>query len=346
MVMTTLQPVRSGERGDWKRCKKRWYWAWKMGYVPRGKEFGALELGTWAHLALAKWYGEGTHRVGDLSEHLDNAAVIALQVASDEGAQERIIQQGNEIRLLGVEMMQAYQRRYGKDKNTIVLASEIPIEFTIPHPDTGRPMAVHKLKPDLVFMDWPTQAVRLMEHKTAKTISTGHLVIDDQARPYGSMAERPLRRMGIISKGSDFRGITYNFMRKALPDSRPTNAQGKYLNKNGSVSKSQPPPYFVRHEVTMTKAAKTIALRRVQAESQEVVAMTKQLRQYPYLADTLSKTPHKSCERFCPFFAMCVAEEQGADITLMQETLFIRRDPYLYEEEHPTANEHVGFEMG
>lgn len=341
-----LPLIRSGERADYKRCVKKWYWTWRMGLVPKAKQFGALDLGTWVHAALAEWYGEGRKRNGKLADHLDTAAFHALVVSADANAPDHVIKQGEELRALGIEMATAYERTYGRDKNIIVLAAEIPLEFSIPDSVTGELMAVHKLKPDLVYMDWETGDIWLMEHKTAKSISTEHLVIDDQARPYGAMASRSLRRLGIISHRSVFRGIMYNFLRKALPDTRRMNAEGKYLNKNGSVSKTQPPPYFLRKPVTMTTRGKRITLMRLQRETANITQMTALLRSGEISPAELDKTPHKSCPRFCPFFAMCVAEEEGTDPRLMEQTLYIRRNPYLYEEENETANEPVGFEMG
>ena len=58
----------------------------------------------------------------------------------------------------------------------------------------------------------------------------------------------------------------------------------------------------------------------------------------------LPKTPHKSCPKTCQFFEMCVSEEEGADVSLMEETLYYQRDPYAYEEE--STAETIGFEMG
>lgn len=350
MTRRRLPSVRSGERADYKRCVKKWYWAWRRGLVPKKAQFGALDLGTWVHVALAKWYGNGgdsgLKRYGTLADHLDEAAYEALQQTAFAGAPDHVIEKGEELRALGIEMLNAYQRFYKNDRDIIVLAAEIPLEFTIPDPASGEVMAVHKLKPDMVFMDRQTGDVWLMEHKTAGSIQTGHLVIDDQARPYGAMAERPLRRLGIISKANQFRGIRYNFLRKALPDLRKTNDQGLYLNLNGAVSKKQPPPNFLRHPVPLSAQAKRITLFRIQLETQVITNMTKLLWADEINPHWLPKTPHKSCPKSCQFFDMCVSEENGADTDLMEETMFFVRDPYVYEEENPTANEPVGFEMG
>lgn len=339
--MPNLPLVRNGERVDHKRCPKKWFWRWRMGLVPKEKSFGALELGTWMHYALAVWYGEGYSRNGSIVEHFRLISAAAIESAQRAGAPTYVLDKADEIAALGEAMAVAYERRYGTDKDVFVLAVEIPLEFSISD-HQGKVIALHRLKPDMVYAD-RQKAVRLMENKTAAVIRTGHLVIDDQARPYGAMAERALRRAGVLSKRDQFVGIMYNFLRKALPDERPTNEKGLYLNKNGSVSKKQPPALFLRHPVNMPRAAKEIALRRIQRETIAITEMAKAVRQGKLDPAMLPKTPHTSCEKFCPYFSMCVAEEQGTDIREMQRSMFVRKDPYEYED---TTDIPSSFEMG
>lgn len=346
MHTNDLPAIRSGERADYKRCKKKWFWAWRMGLVPRAARFGALELGTWVHAALADWYKNRSNdrTRSSLSELFWSHAQGDIYSAQNAGAPEHVIDKALELQKLGQAMTTAYQQQYGWEREIKVIAVEIPLEFTIPD-ERGRLAAIHKFKPDMVFLD-QQQNAWLMEHKTASSIRTEHLVLDDQARPYGAMAERALKKLGVLEESIKFKGIMYNFLRKALPDSRPTNAEGKYLNQNGSVSKSQPPPMFVRKPITLTAKQKVITLRRVQAETLEITREALRLRQQPQEGEWLQKTPHRSCPRTCDFFAMCVAEEEGTNIRSMQEMMFFRRNPYLYAEENPSADEHVGFEMG
>lgn len=331
-----LPVVRSGERMDYKRCQKKWYWAWRRGLVPKAKTFGALDLGAWMHVALAAWYAPGQKRNGSLNEHFRRAALAAIVEAQNAGAPDYIVEKAEELHALGELMAEAYEQHYGTDDGVHVLQAEIPLEFTF------KDGVVHKLKPDLVYMD-SFGHVWLMEHKTAKSIQTGHLVIDDQARPYGAMAELVLRKLGLIKHDQQFRGIMYNFLRKALTDQRPQNAEGKYLNKDGAVSKSQPPPYFVRKPITMTNKARQRTLIRLHNETQDISVKTLALRHKELSPKHLQKTPHKSCERFCQFFTMCVAEEEGSDIRDMERLMYTRRNPYIYEEE--TTEERMGFEI-
>lgn len=334
-----VRQLRRGEVADFKRCPKMWYWRWRKGYVPKAKQFGALELGSWVHLALADWYSSG--RKGNLSAIFYTHAMNSITNAIEEKAPDYVIEQSYELLALGQEMMAAYQNFYGEDAGIDVIEAEIPLEFSISV--DGAIIAIHKLKPDLVFRD-RRGYVWLMEHKTAKSIRTEHLAIDNQARPYGVMAEPALRKLGLIRRSEQFAGILYNFLRKGLPDMRPVDDKGRSLNQNGTVSKKQPAPMFVRKPIRMTNKAKLITLGRIQQDAVTLSTATKGLHNGEIKPINIPKTPHYSCPKMCPFFAMCVAEEEGTDIRLMERALYIRRDPYLYEEE--STEERPGFEMG
>jgi hypothetical protein len=336
-----VRQLRRGERADFYRCQKMWYWRWRRGLTPKAKRFSALDLGSWAHLALADWYGPGLKRNGNLATTFSVFAMAAIIEANDNGAPDYVIQEAEELLSLGEQMLTAYQEHYENDQKIFVVAAEIPLEFTIPI--GGDVLVIHKLKPDLVFRDRHGR-VWLMEHKTAKSIRTDHLVIDNQARPYGTMSEPALKALGIIKASDEFAGILYNFLRKALPDIRPKDAQGRSLNKDGSVSKSQPAANFVRKPIRMTRRAKIITLNRLRQDAVTISAATDLVRSREIDPINIPKTPHYSCPRMCPFFNMCVAEEEGANIKLMERSLFESRDPYLYEEE--TTDERPGFELG
>lgn len=338
--MADLPLIRSHERITYKRCVKKWYWNWRMGLVPKAKSFGALELGTWVHDAFAHWYMDKSQ---DLSKYFNDAYSYSVRMAEQAGAPQFMLDKADELAALGDAMMVAYQERYGTDSNVHVIGAEIPLEFEIAD-EAGKVIAIHKLKPDLVYRD-EHDYVWLMEHKTAAQIRLEHLVIDDQARPYVTMAERALRNAGFLNKHDVFKGVMYNFARKALPDERSIDTAGRALNKNGTVSKRQPTPTFIRHPVTLTRAAKRITLQRLQGEAILLTMLTESLKAKRIDPATLPKTPHSSCPKLCQYFTMCVTEEQGGNIKDMQRDLYVRQNPYTYDEEHPTTEIPASFEL-
>ena len=335
--------LRAHERIDYKRCQMKWFWAWRKGLTPRGQSFGPLEFGIWVHEALARWYQEGFVRDGELSDIFEHVAEASLKSAMAAQVPQHEIDTATQLIALGIEILRAYQVYYRNDRRIEVIIAEIPLEFTFPS-DKGGVLATHRLKPDLVFYCTVTKRVMLMEHKTAKQIRTTHLVIDDQARPYGAMAERALKQAGVLHRNESLGGIRYNFLRKALPDQRPTDKHGRSLNKDGTISRRQPAPLFVRQDVLMTGKAKVVTLQRIRREAIEIARKTAAIRAGNLSMDQLNKTPHSSCEKHCQYFSMCVAHENGHDIRHMQETMYVQRDPYAYDED--TTDELTSFEMG
>lgn len=339
---TELPLIRHSERVDFKRCQKKWYWRWRRGLTPKAKTYGALDLGTWMHEALAMRYKPHTsdeHQPVSLKAAFDFVAERALQAASLV-APDFQMDKAYELQALGSEMAGAYDRYYGDDPDIRPMAVEIPLEFELAMDE--KVFAIHKLKPDAVFRD-ANGFVWLFEHKTAAQIALEHLPIDDQARPYVAMAETALRQLGVLKPKDIFRGVMYNFLRKILPDERQQNAQGQYLNKDGTVSKKQPSPIFVRHPVEISRKGKAIALKRLANEAYMITTMTSLLRTKEFLPDSLLKTPHKSCPRLCEFFEMCKVEDNGGDIRTMEQTMYVRRNPYTYDED--TADIPPSFEL-
>lgn len=339
-----LPLIRSHERIDYKRCPKKWYWKWRRGFVKREITFGALDLGTWMHTALSGWYGVRGNRRTDvpLVQHFRETADAAIAHASAMEAPDHVLEKAEELAALGESMCEGYQRHYGQDSSVYVLGTEIPLEFTIPD-HSGNVVAIHRLKPDLVYRDIKNGGVWLMEHKTAAQIRTEHLVIDDQARPYVAMSERALRNTGVLNEDDEFKGVMYNFLRKALPDERPVNKKGQALNKDGSVSKKQPATNFLRYPVTLTRQQKVIALQRLQIDTLVITGTTQSLRNKEVDPGLLSKTPHSSCPKFCDYFTMCVAEDQGSNIRDMQRNMYEVRNPYDYED---STDVPISFEIG
>lgn len=343
-MITDLPVVRSHERMTYKRCPKQWYFKWRRGLVPRNKSFGALDLGTWLHSALETYYVPGGIREGELAVHFNEAADTAIAAATREGAPDHQIEKAEELACLGEAMCKSYETHWKGDPDWEVIGTEIPLEFTFPD-HRGRLAAKHLLKPDMIVLVKSTGGIWLVENKSAASLHgcTEHLIIDDQARPYGAMAERALKEAGVLGRKEQLAGIIYNFMRKAFPDERWQNEQGEYLNKDGSVSKKQPAPLFLRHPVTMTTEAKRITLSRLRAETLKITAVAQEVRSGKLDPADIPITPHKSCPKFCDYFTMCHTAENGGDITRMEKTMYVRQNPYTYG---GSTEDPKGFDLG
>lgn len=323
--MARVPMLRTSERRDFKRCPQRWAWAYLEGLAPL-RDANPLWFGQGIHIALAEWYLQGKKRGPHPAETweafcADEQRYIPTQYEDDE-------KEFVDAKELGTSMMNEYVKLYGKDKRWNVIATEQTFRLLIADP-RYKPEPGGKLKAlvryvgtfDGVYRDEATGEIFLMEHKTAAGIQTHHLPLDDQAGSYWYVATRVLRKQGLIGPRESIAGIMYNFMRKALPDDRPQNERGEFLNKDGSVSKRQPPPYFLREPVWRSAGERKTMEGRVQDEA--IIMQEMRDGRLP-----LIKNPTRDCNWDCSFYRMCLLHEAGSDFQEYKEAAYKERDPY------------------
>jgi hypothetical protein len=317
--------IRTSERRTKKRCEWRWYQEWVEGWTPKGRPALPLWFGTGVHEALAQWYQPGTKRgVHPADAFLDwvkneQAFIRVNNMGTLEADEDEFV----DARLLGEKMLEGYVDKYGEDESWDIIATETSFQVDIPYPGDKALLAIYAGTFDGVYRDLMDDKIWLLEHKTAKAINTLFLPLDEQAGSYWALASKILQSRGVLRKGDTIKGIMYNFLRKAMPDERPQNAEGKYLNKNGSVSKQQPAPLFLREEVGRDRRERAMQLRRIQIEALDMEA-AKQAE-----PDRLKKTPTRDCPWDCALWEMCLLHEKGTDSWKeFREAMFVQRDPY------------------
>lgn len=323
--------IRTSERRAKKRCEQRWGWAYRDGLVPKGTPATPLWFGTGIHEALAQWYGTGSERgIHPADAWLDwvkEEEVFIRTNQMDDGNYDN--DEFVDAKELGEAMLVGYVEEYGEDDNWDVIGVETPFQIDIPYPippanvEPARDsLAIYAGTFDGVYRDLADDTIWLMEHKTAKTISLRHLPLDDQAGSYWAVASKILQHEDVLRKGDKIEGIMYNFLRKALPDARPKNDEGKYLNKNGSVSKSQPSSLFVREPVYRDRRERATQLRRIQNEAMRMNEARQRL-------DRLDKNPTADCSWDCAFYDLCLLHEKGDESWEdYRDAMFTVRDPY------------------
>src|SRR5262252_281897 len=309
--------VRTSERSALKRCPQRWWWSWRNGLEPNQIDT-KLWMGAGLHLGLAKWYLPGLERG-------PHPSLTWFKFVQSEEAYIRnksgLINEPEWIdaRDLGIAMFDAYVEHYGNDENWFVIATEMPFQATIKVNGTT---IIYTGTFDGVYRDVRTGKLLLMEHKSANQLpNMGYLELDDQAGSYFLFAEIVLKHKGIMKPDEHLDGIMYNFLRKGLPDLRPKDEQGRALNKNGTVSKQQPKPLFVRHIVWRSQTQRIKMRQNIINEVQLMLA-------YRNRTLRLTKTPTKDCSWDCAFFQMCQLHESMDDWELFRDAMFHKRDPY------------------
>jgi hypothetical protein len=353
--------MRTSERYSLGRCARQWAWRHIEGLEPN-RAANPLWFGSAVHEALAAWYlpgfARGPHPVETFEKWVDKERTMLIY--DEEGEKEYV-----DARALGIDMLTRYVETYGTDPSWNVIATEMKGKVVLPRPEMviferKRPRVARWLRYhftwDGVYRDEEDGQVKLMEHKTAASIITSHLPLDNQAGSYHAVANQTLTKQGVLKDGEEIVAITYNFLRKALQDQRPRNADGYYTNKPvkahfidaigegltgketlvqleaiaaelgievlGDVSKSQPPLYFERHEVYKTRAERETQIRRIQDE-----ALFSEAYRNGYLP--IIKSPGKDCG-WCPFSKICELDESGDQeaVEALKEAMYHVSSPY------------------
>lgn len=367
----TAPILRTSERKAFKSCQAKWWWGYREGLKPRGSEATPLWFGTGVHLALERWYVPGTKRGVHPAETWDQYAEGALKTIKISDATEERVAQYEDGAVLGAVLLEEYVRFYGQDESMDIIQAEQTFNLPIPWPNETR-QGLYEVEPgailvdyngtyDGVYRDLSDGKLKLLETKTARSIVLTHLTLDDQAGSYWAMAAITLRRLGLISEKERLHGITYNFLRKGMPDERPRDAEGYATNKPvkadyikaltdvdgwsaeelakkkvvdlegiavanhrqvlGERSKVQPPPLFHRENVWRTAKERNSQLRRIQDEAVQMQAVRDGL-------VPIVKNPSRDCA-FCEFKQMCELQEQQGDWEEFKRLAYRVQDPYL-----------------
>ena len=316
-----LPIVRTSERSLVNKCPQAWWWAYRMGLVPIGEVADALWLGLGVHEAFAQWYLPGTKRGEHPAEFFSKWAGSEMrEIKTEVFIDEELVAKYEDATDLGCAMLENYIDEYGKDPSWHVISTEHPFEVTVKR--AGKPIATFSSRWDGVYRDLADGRIKLMEHKTAKAISTAYLELDDQGGAYFAVADSVLRADGTLGPKEHIKEITYNFLRKSMGDDRERDEGGRYLNKDGTVSKRQPQPLFVRHPVERTPGEVRSQLERL--EKQVIWMNAMRMGDMPVVKHTTKDCP------WCPFFDMCKAHEHGNDSWLeLADSMYLVKDPYL-----------------
>jgi Zierdtviridae exonuclease len=343
--------LRTSERKDFRRCPWLWQQSWINGLRPAREPTWAI-FGSAFHKAMEVRYPIGVRR-GSLDDTIDafldfldgevRKVGVDLEELRDEDGEPLAGLGKKDVDLvladeLGEIMLRNYVRAYGRDRDWEVIHTEQPFQIDVPHPTIpGKVLVVYAGTWDALMRHRRTGKLWLWDHKTAKVFpDVNYLELDDQAGSYVWVAKEVLVHKGIITRKESIEGIIFNYAKKAKPDPRPTDAAGRSLNKDGSISARQPSARFLRHPAYRSPAASVQQARRVQAEAKAMAAMRDG-------TQPIYKNPTQDCPR-CPLFDLCTLHEQQADgWEDYRDTFFVAKDVYA---DHRMAMADNGIELG
>lgn len=318
--MTTL--LRTSERSTYKQCRQRWWWAYEDQLRQRTTA-PALVFGDLTHQALAAYYKPGRKRGPRPS-----ATFAALYQELGDFTIRDEKQDWVDALDLGVAVLDHYVEHWGAESDLEIIAPEMPFKFKMT--DIGGEPFWYVGRFDGLAYLLDVQEFVLLEHKTAQTIDTSHLALDEQAGAYWAFAPEWVTHLineGLVKKrrGLDMDFIMYNFLRKAARDPRKRDDEGRYLNKDGKISKVQPAPYFQRVKVYRSAEDRVSVMKRIRQEAWEMRMVREG--KLPVYKNPSSSYPDRHCTS-CPFYEICELEETGSDWRSVADSMYDRMDQY------------------
>jgi len=359
-----LPLLRQSERTCFRRCTQRWWWAYREGLVLRKLDSGAAWFGTGLHVCLAEWYIPGKKRGRPLLETWaeytkDSYEKIRIQ---DEFGDEDASTYEDAV-ILGQEMLEMYEEKYGLDEQFEVIAPEQRFRVLIPDPDNPkRAIAENVGTFDAVVRDYSDGRVKMIDHKSCRFFAYRHLTLDDQGGSYCALSTHALRQEGLIGPKEAVSGMIYNFLRKARRDTRPENEKGEKLNKPekkhyaAALAKhlgDSDDKWWMKQTLSALQGAaleyglsvggdvsknqpspvfyRHFVERTAKERNRQIVRIGEEVQIMNLVREgviPITKNPTDACANLCDFFDLCELDEAGGDTDDMKSMMFSVRDPY------------------
>ena len=366
--------IRTSERGDFKSCQFYWWHHWQNG-------LNTTRVPTWS------WFGTAWHKAMEVRYPIGNkrgglADVIDAFKEAVAGEERRVWEAGEELddeevhdgTTLGIEMLKAYVKHWGLDRQWHVIHTEQPFQIDVRDPRTNRLVAIYCGTWDLFVWDGIDKVYRLVDHKTRAQFKQNYQFYDlnDQAGSYLWVAPEVLRHLGLLGKGDHIDGIIFNMARKAMP--QPVAEDGvRYnlpkrhhfeaaLQKATGLKENHGKPWAKHSVKDLALQAKILGLdvkgdpRAKQptpnfARYHTHRGMEQRVNQGRKVLDEamhmdlvrrgrlpLLKHPTEDCVR-CPLFDFCQLDElDPAEAQEYAATMLVKRDPYADHREAMQGN--------
>jgi hypothetical protein len=357
---TGLMLLRTSGRKDWRRCPWYGYMRWVEGWSPKRPPTWSIFGGAY-HKAMEVLYPVGSVEPNQFLEEAQQTFIdelkgeirkIGVDIFEEEYERQEREAEDRERSVtlvpaheLGVIMLEEYvkwiERTQAGDGEWEVIHTEQPFQIDVPYPKSwgkrfeGQTLVVYCGTWDNLSYNRRTKEYWLWDWKTCKSLPDHRVLdMDDQRGTYLWVAKEVLVHKGLLSPKDHLAGIVFQYAKKQLPDDRPCNAVGEALNKDGTVSKRQPVPRFLRLESARSPEQVVRQARRVQKEAV-------QYQQWIDDPEMIYKNQTHECIR-CPLYDMCEAHESGDDWELIRDEMYVQRDPFA---DHREAMNHGGIEL-
>lgn len=355
--------IRGSEARTFRRCRQKWHWSYGKQLEPKRKGT-ALTFGTLVHRALEMYYPPGRDR-GDHPATTFERLFVANAEEFDQWDDD-----GNRVDALelGIAMLKGYVNRWGDDGHIEIISPEQTFQIDVYDKD-GTYLVTFVGTFDTIALSHKTGRIFILEHKTAKTMRDVSIIsgYGDQGLGYCWAANYWCRHHGLLGDRDTVNGVMYNFLRKGLPDGRPTDALGRALNKpkkadvlelcaqrgiqvvsprtlDGALDALhkagvKDKEIYASSPVSKVQPAPLFQRQEILLGERELQMYEKRLRRQAFemlkvreRRLPIYKNPTQDCSWDCAFAAACEIHEMGGDYRSILDMEFKHWDPYQEHE--------------
>lgn len=361
--MSELVLLRNSERAKYRNCRLAHHWSYDLRLSTQRTKTPLL-FGTDVHEALAVYYPPGRKR----GPHPAKTFATIYDRNKREYAQWDEDDQKVDARELGIAMLEGYVDLWGKDDHIEIIQPEISIQIDVMDRQgrylctwVGQGDAMYK---DLLRSTRSRPSIGFIEHKTAKSIREELNVLSqygEQALSYWWAGDLHAHHMGWLPPDVHVEHVMMNWLRKALPDTRPMDTSGIVRNKplkaplanmahDLGLDSQLPPRPTVEALVAALEAAGVntaslgepskrqprpryhrepldFSVTQLDEINRRIRAEAWEIAQVRAGKLPMYKSPGRECD-WCEFKEMCELHEMGADWESMMHLEFDTWDPY------------------
>lgn len=306
--MTETLRLSNSERSTWLRCRRKWYLGTYRRLRPREEPLPgtSLSIGNAVHDALAAYY--------DPEQRAD--PVLFAEAAAREEVKRRPPFEDDQLKEL--ELVRAMLTGYlewleetGADADLVVEGTESKVEVPLVTTEHGSVTLLSKL--DAPVFRKSDGARLALEHKTTGSLDKplALLKLDTQL-----LTEHLARFLHLQEQGATAaeasnacHGILYNMLRK--------------VKRTASAK----PPFYGRETVPHNVNELRNHWRHVVATAREIQAATARLDAGEDHHTVCPPTPQNDCTWSCPFFKVCVLNDDGSRAEDALDALYVEGDP-------------------
>lgn len=284
----------------------------KLGYRERWispREAPALRRGTRWHTIMETWY----KALAEAGPRRTLASPAVRAAKTEIGEFIAGIDEEDERELLRY-MWDEYLKYYGLDREWLVESVEDNWVTPLLDEHGNETKFALKFKIDILVTEIATGRRIVVDHKTARQMpSDKEFAIDDQFGLY---------IWGVRQHGIHVDYGLHSVSRTFIPkfDDRPENEAGQKLNKDGSVSKSQPAAQLPEDRMRRTK------MHRTQKELNQIAVDAYLTLKAMWDMDVQYRSPNPdTCRWRCDYLEACLAGRKGIDeVRLLRSSGFVQ----------------------